>query len=606
MFEQLSKDIWPTKIEYYKVFPIAMKGSIKDRITFVDQCLEIDKDIDKAKPQGDLEVLKSDYTKILANEMKRYALFPIFSYLDFAEKETCELLGTAIIGKRDVKVGELIEYLGNSDWVQQGFRYRIKSKNLCPFCQRDMGDELFDKINNYFDETYKINKEIVENFRATYSTYFTQYIDTLKAIDREIYDILDFDKWDTFIGELEARFKSNLVIIDYKLAHLSEEKEIVSLKGIIDEIGALCTSYNLTIKANNDVFAHLGDEKKRVRKEVWEYICFTIRPWLGIYSRGIELLDKQMVGINKGLKYALEDIERVNDEIKEKEKEVSNISSVADDINEILDLFGFASFKIAATKEKGSYKLIREGGDVVKETLSEGEYRFITFLYFYYLTKGSIKRDDISEKKVVVIDDPISSLDSNILYIVSSLVRDIVNWCVSGENGIEQIIILTHNTYFHKEITYGLQENQFIGAKSTYQCFIVKKKDKITNIEAVEGNPFKTSYDILWRTLDDPKQWEAPFVLNAMRRILEYYLCAICGYTKNDILKNVEKAKLPLCKSLLSYINDGSHFIYDDYVMCADNIENYMDAFEYIFVRIGQENHYKVMRDKSRNLTTKQ
>ncbi|MBR8644248.1 AAA family ATPase [[Brevibacterium] frigoritolerans] len=36
----------------------------------------------------------------------------------------------------------------------------------------------------------------------------------------------------------------------------------------------------------------------------------------------------------------------------------------------------------------------------------------MTFLYFYQLLKGSNSKEDINTEKVVVIDDPISSLDS--------------------------------------------------------------------------------------------------------------------------------------------------------------------------------------------------
>lgn len=61
---------------------------------------------------------------------------------------------------------------------------------------------------------------------------------------------------------------------------------------------------------------------------------------------------------------------------------------------------------------------------MAETTLSEGEITFITFLYFLQLTKGSIDKDSISEDRILVIDDPVSSLDSNILFIVSSLLKD--------------------------------------------------------------------------------------------------------------------------------------------------------------------------------------
>ncbi len=40
------------------------------------------------------------------------------------------------------------------------------------------------------------------------------------------------------------------------------------------------------------------------------------------------------------------------------------------------------------------YKIIRPGGMDAKETLSEGEYNFISFLYFYHLVYGATTRRD--------------------------------------------------------------------------------------------------------------------------------------------------------------------------------------------------------------------
>ena len=60
---------------------------------------------------------------------------------------------------------------------------------------------------------------------------------------------------------------------------------------------------------------------------------------------------------------------------------------------------------------------------------SEGEYNFISFLYFYHLVYGSLETDGIDTPRVVVIDDPISSLDSNVMFIITSLAKEIVKDC---------------------------------------------------------------------------------------------------------------------------------------------------------------------------------
>ncbi|CAH0122830.1 hypothetical protein PAE9249_05442 [Paenibacillus sp. CECT 9249] len=89
----------------------------------------------------------------------------------------------------------------------------------------------------------------------------------------------------------------------------------------------------------------------------------------------------------------------------------------------------------------------------MNQTLSEGEKTFVTFLYFMHLLNGSNNRDLITENKVVVIDDPISSLDSNVLFIVSNLILKLIDDIRNNQNNIVQLFVLTHNVYFHKEVT---------------------------------------------------------------------------------------------------------------------------------------------------------
>ncbi len=52
-----------------------------------------------------------------------------------------------------------------------------------------------------------------------------------------------------------------------------------------------------------------------------------------------------------------------------------------------------------------------------------------------------------------------------------------------------------------------------------------------------------------------------------------------------------------ICKSLLSWINDGSHSISDDlYIEIQDNIiDKYLEVFKQIFIKTDHEGHYNMM-----------
>src|SRR5690606_17683330 len=94
-----------------------------------------------------------------------------------------------------------------------------------------------------------------------------------------------------------------------------------------------------------------------------------------------------------------------------------------DEVNRLLGSFGFQDFRLAKTDNGISYKLVRTDGADAKKTLSEGEKSFITFLYFYHMIKGSESDSGMTTDRVVVFDDPVSSLDSDVLFVVGSLYK---------------------------------------------------------------------------------------------------------------------------------------------------------------------------------------
>ena len=102
------------------------------------------------------------------------------------------------------------------------------------------------------------------------------------------------------------------------------------------------------------------------------------------------------------------------------------------------------------------------------------------------MVQGSISESGDSREKIVVIDDPVSSMDSSALFIVSTLVRKLIEICrnnadnrfptVEG-NFIKQIFILTHNAYFHREVTQG-----YVDKYEYVSFYLIRKFDLQSNL----------------------------------------------------------------------------------------------------------------------------
>jgi wobble nucleotide-excising tRNase len=258
------------------------------------------------------------------------------------------------------------------------------------------------------------------------------------------------------------------------------------------------------------------------------------------------------------------------------------------------------NFEIVPAQEEGFYQIQREDGTIAETTLSEGEITFITFLYYLQLTKGGISEDEVNNERVLVIDDPISSLDSNVLFVVSTLIKDIIKNIKADIGNVRQLILLTHNVYFHKEVSF-IDGRTKIDNKTNF--WILRKNDKITSLQSFAmENPIQSSYELLWQELKNNGVKSSLTIQNIMRRIIENYFKLLGKYGDDDlILKFETKEEQEICRSLISWINDGSHSINDDlFVELQDRtIEAYKKVFKDIFVLTNHVGHYNMMMSEA-------
>ncbi|PHS30604.1 MAG: hypothetical protein COA92_09405 [Sulfurovum sp.] len=162
---------------------------------------------------------------------------------------------------------------------------------------------------------------------------------------------------------------------------------------------------------------------------------------------------------------------------------------------------------------------------------------------------------------------------------------------------IKQLIVLTHNVYFHKEVSF-INSRDTQGRNDTY-FWILRKNNKISTFHPYEKkNPIQTSYQLLWQELKDKEKNSMVTIQNTMRRIIENYFKILGNYKDDTLTKKFQTQEAQMiCKSLISWINDGSHNIADDlYIeLQDDSIEKYLEVFKNIFIYTNHEGHYNMM-----------
>ncbi len=529
---------------------------------------------------------------------------------DFDSIENHSIWEQKIVGSSDAIIADLIKKLSNEDWVAQGREYLSKDGNACHFCQQETITEEFKKqLESYFDTSYQESTGTIKKMKENYKNETAEVLERLDEIVKTEQDNLqtklNTEIFKRIIETLRSKINGNWQKMCDKSKEMSRSFKLGSTKNEIKEIRDLIDTANQQIANHNEMIKDIKNQKKICVERTWKFL-------VNEFKSDIQEYNKKHCGLEKGIKKFENEInenekkiKELNNEIGELEKTIVSINPIVNEINALLKGYGFTNFSLACTEDEKSYRIQREDGQLVGETLSEGEVTFITFLYYYHLTKGSLKENDISKNKVLVIDDPISSLDSNILFIVSVLVKDLMKETMKEKTNIKQVIILTHNTYFYKEITLEYDLKRYHQGK--YSFWIIRKDNNVSKIEKFEKNPVKNSYELLWQEVRRAKKdsnisWVS--LQNVMRRIIEYYF-RILGSLKHydslsEYFENIEEKRV--CNSFISWFNDGSHGISDDlFVQSQDtSIEIYLKVFENMFKVTGHEAHYKMMMGRNK------
>ncbi|MFP6032846.1 ATP-binding protein [Helicobacter pylori] len=543
-----------------------------------------------------LEELKEKIGIVFSKNQTELALLEC-DLTDFDSIENHSIWEQKIVGSGGVTIADLIKKLSNEDWVAQGREY-VKDNSICPFCQKETITEEFKKqLESYFDTSYQKSTDTIKKMKEDYTNKTAEALERLDEIvkteQNNLQTKLDTENLKRIIETLRSKINGNQQKMLDKSKEMSRNFKLDSTKNEIDAIKDLIKKANEQIANYNEMIKDIEKQKKICKEQTWKFLVNEFKSDIQEYNKKYYGLEKGINNLEKAISENQEKIKELENEIKELEKNMVSIKPIVNEINTLLKGYGFTNFGLACTEDEKFYRIQREDGQLVGETLSEGEVTFITFLYYYHLAKDSLKE----KNKVLVIDDPISSLDSNILFIVSVLVKDLMKETMEEKN-IKQVIILTHNTYFYKEITLKCDLKRYQGK---YSFWIIKKDNNVSKIKDYKENPIKNSYELLWQEVKQAKENNASWVSlqNVMRRIIEYYFRILGGFKHNDSLsecfENIEEKRV--CNSFISWFNDGSHGISDDlFVQSQDtSIETYLKVFEKIFEITGHEAHYKMM-----------
>ena len=601
-------------------FVIAFKGDSKNpRLS-----QKIERTTPKDHDETELEKL---FKAAFDDDVRSYPLFtPIDSDEHIAKIPTCPLLEESITSSGTTTFANFVKEVQSLAWIEAGHRnYKEKADGLCPYCHQPLPEDFEEQLASCYDEQYQKSLNIIQNFKQDYRAHMGNiyYIlqnakaqDTLPSI-AEKKRLLE-PQIENFVRAMQG----NMAKIDEKIADPTKIITLEDLSPLLSDLSSYIDELNEAVQANNDMVSKLAETKERCINEIWELAAYRLAGEVKTYRDTLKEVDEKLASLNEEEQNNKERIASLQSRIVELGKSSTTIQAAIDDINRLLHDSGFEGFEIIKSDvAKDAYKVVR-GDKQVAMRLSEGEKHFLAFLYFYNQVKGC-DENGVRKDKIVVIDDPVSSLDGNALFIISSLVRDMIEACFNNsEYGgdedkgdyIKQLFILTHNAQFHRSITYNqvgrfrnvnLYKINKVNNHSTITSCIRDSKEAAATKE--NYNPVKNAYAALWA---EYRELEAEIpLMNVIHRILDFYFLDMCCEDGMDLRKRIlvehkdafrnDPVGYHLADSMLQYMGAGISGDMD-YVGDEGDVAKIKEVFERIFEILQQSQHYNMMMERAR------
>lgn len=399
-----------------------------------DELLKLSDDEQKAKvlSESDFDAQK---------KKKESAPLDKLQILKFIYPDTQQLTDQVVALLKKTVVSAVIKTLKDdqelSGWVKTGLaKHKKEHSSDCLFCGQPLPDGRIEELEAHFNDKYNTFIAEIES----QSKVINSEIESLKSCTPPnrlgLYDHLksDFDArhqdLSSGIAELKGYLESLLAALKDKAQKpfQSIERSFQVITGNVTVISGL----NAVISKHNQETDEFQTAISAARTAIEESL---VAQSLTEYQQKKRDFDKSVVA----LQTAVEKIKLTKAEISDIEKDIEEHRKPADELN--ADICSYLGRDELTFEIQGSgYQISRKGTPA--KNLSEGERTAIAFLYFL----KSLGDKSFSLKDgIVVIDDPVSSLDSNALFHAFGFMKD-------RTKDAGQLFILTHSHSFFREV----------------------------------------------------------------------------------------------------------------------------------------------------------
>lgn len=406
----------------------------------------------------------------------------------------------------------------------------IYENENCPLCMQPLANatKVIEYYRTAFDKTYENAKkrflddiQIIKSELETIKTNLNLLpqkvivvFDTLEKIKTnfEIQNIYELEEKTVCISKfngITSKEIDDLIIALESLKNI-ERKQVDAAK-LYEGVAAKVEDIKKQVKNVNDLIINKNkiindfkgkySEQSKITGEIQEKIQKQT-----VLNELIDFLKSDKITQIKNQRKTLEEQEKMNKALKEAQEDLGNYLANTIPGSVISQMIGIISqFNLNFTLEhikpasntrsySFSFKIKDQKGNErdFKDGLSEGERQLISLAFFFAINENLQNKD----KTVLILDDPVTSLDSSNLKILAELIH-------KKTQEFSQVIILTHHPLFFKYLSkcekhnphkFGILKNteqfggSFIFFEAGFDLFAeVKKCNEEINQNAQNG-----------------------------------------------------------------------------------------------------------------------
>lgn len=332
-----------------------------------------------------------------------------------------------------------------SSWIDQGLKlHQLRDSNQCLFCEQILPSNRLEQLEAHFNAEYKQFMGVLDAQIKELQSELDGIndINTVSLPNRDqFYDHL-IAKYEDARNSLSKALEKTSDFLDLLKQRLEEKKKQVFERRTLDvhipEIDSTVVEcVNEVVRRHN---TECDDFNARVAQAREKLEGAYVADRLNEFDRLKNSIAKSQSDIEK----ASNEVSQFRKQIKQLECEITEHRKPAEELNEDLRKYlGHSELQLAV--EDTGYTIARNNAPA--EGLSEGEKTAIALLYFLKSLKD--RHFDLAEG-VVVLDDPVSSLDANALYLAFGFIQERMQ-------NAAQVFILTHNFTLFRNVKNWFQ-----------------------------------------------------------------------------------------------------------------------------------------------------